>query len=94
MLQLAILNSLQAQSMAQLNMPWMGNVHQQQSPWMANPMNGSNMSLNLPSQNFFLEQQHQQHNGMWNPWQQQQQQQQYPYQMMPNQMMNGEWKVD
>lgn len=52
--------------MAQLNMrnPWI----QPQSQWMGSNFNGSNMSLNLPSQHFMQNDP----NGIgWNPWMQQ-----------------------
>lgn len=51
----------------QWNMGWSGNHH----------FNGSNMSLNMPPQNFMSNDQ-----SMWNPWMQQQQQ--YPFPIMPN----------
>ncbi len=60
--------------MAQLNM--MQNQWQYQQQW--GNFNGSNMSLNLPAQNFMP------HDGMWNPWMQQ------PYPYPPYPMPNGE----
>lgn len=64
--------------MAHLNTmqnPW---NHSPQQPWMGSNFNGSNMSLNLPSQQFMLNNE-MSGSGMWNPWMQQ-----YPYPMMPN----------
>ncbi|CAO1405758.1 unnamed protein product [Diamesa serratosioi] len=75
----------QAQSMAQLGLMNNNQWNANQTPWMNNNLNGSNMSLNLPQQGYFPNEQQ-----MWqmNAWGQQQQQQ-FPYPMMQNQMLNG-----
>jgi hypothetical protein len=62
--------------MAQLNMmPNQWNM--QHSQWMGSNFNGSNMSLNLPPQQFMHNEMS--HGGMWNPWMQQ-----YPCSIVAN----------
>lgn len=81
---------LKAQSMAQLGLMNNNQWNANQTPWMNKNLNGSNMSLNIPQQGYFPnEQQMWQMNGWGQQGQQQQQQQQFPYPMMQNQMMNG-----
>lgn len=66
--------------MAQLNM-MQNSWNQPQSQWMGGNFNGSNMSLNLPPQQFM----HNDPNSMgWNPWMHQQYAYPHPMINMPN----------